>query len=149
MNVGDICSRAVVSIGTDEPVQQAAELMRRYHVGTLVVTRPAAGGDEPVGVITDRDIVIAVVAQQVAPDTLTVGDVMSGEPVIAVENDDVNDVLDDMRREGVRRIPVVDDAGILVGVFALDDLLQLLATQLNLVAGIVGSQRSEERRKRA
>lgn len=149
MNVGDICSRAVVSIGADEPAQQAAELMRRYHVGTLVVTQPASGGDEPVGVITDRDIVIAVVAQQVNPDTLTVGDIMSGEPLIAEEHDDVNDVLDDMRRESVRRIPVVDDAGILVGVFALDDLLQLLATQLNLVAGIVGSQRSEERRKRA
>lgn len=149
MNVGDICSRAVVSIGTDEPVQQAAELMRRYHVGTLVVTQPASAGDEPIGVITDRDIVIGVVAKEVDPDTLTVGDVMSGEPVIAEEDDDLNDVLDDMRREGVRRIPVVDSAGTLVGVFALDDLLQLLATQLNLVAGIVGSQRSEERRKRA
>lgn len=149
MNVGDICSRAVVSIGADEPVQQAAELMRRYHVGTLVVTQPASAGDEPVGVITDRDIVIGVVAKEVDPDTLTVGDVMSGEPVIAEEEDDVNDVLDDMRREGVRRIPVVDHSGMLVGVFALDDLLQLLATQLNLAAGIVGSQRSEERRKRA
>ncbi|MGH8278719.1 MAG: CBS domain-containing protein [Gammaproteobacteria bacterium] len=149
MNVGDMCSRAVVSISAYEPVQQAAELMRRYQVGTLVVTQPASGGDEPIGVITDRDIVIGVVAKHVEPDTLTAGDVMSAEPLIAEEHDDVNDVLDDMRREGVRRIPVVDQAGTLVGVFALDDLLQILATQLNLVAGIVGSQRTEERRKRA
>lgn len=149
MNVGDICSRAVVSIGADQSVQTAAEMMRRYHVGSLVVTQSTRAGDQPVGVVTDRDIVIEVIAKDVDAETFTVGDIMSTDPLMAEEDDDVNDVLDDMRKEGVRRIPVVNAAGTLIGVFALDDLLQLIATQLDLVAGIVGAQRSEEHRIRA
>lgn len=149
MNIGDICSRAVVSIGAGEPVQRAAELMRQYHVGSLVVTEDANGGLGPVGIVTDRDIVIEIVAKNVDPGTLTVGDIMSEEPLIANEEDDVDEVLDDMRKEGVRRIPVVDENGAVVGVFALDDLLQIMATQMDLVAGIVGAQRGEESRMRA
>lgn len=149
MNIGDICSRAVVSIGAGELVQRAAELMRQYHVGSLVVTEDANGGLGPVGIVTDRDIVIEIVAKNVDPGTLTVGDIMSEEPLIANEEDDVDEVLDDMRKEGVRRIPVVDENGAVVGVFALDDLLQIMATQMDLVAGIVGAQRGEESRMRA
>jgi CBS domain-containing protein len=149
MNIEDICNRVVVSIGADEPVQRAAELMRQHHVGSLVVTAGADGGLEPVGVVTDRDIVVEVVAEGVDPATLTIGDIMSEEPLIASEEDDVDEVLEDMRKEGVRRIPVVDRDGALVGVFALDDLLQMMATQMDLVAGIVGSQRTVESELRA
>ena len=149
MNIGDICNRVVVSIGAEEPVQRAAELMRQYHVGSLVVTAAANGGLEPVGMVTDRDIVVEVVAKGVDPAKLTTGDIMSEEPLIAREQDDVDEVLEDMRKEGVRRIPVVDGEGVLLGVFALDDLLQMMATQMDLVAGIVGSQRTVESELRA
>ncbi|MBU6420554.1 MAG: CBS domain-containing protein [Gammaproteobacteria bacterium] len=149
MNIGDICSRAVVSIGVNDPVRQAAEMMRNYHVGSLVVTESSDGGLTPVGMLTDRDIVVGIVAKDVDPLTVTVGDIMSPDPLIAAEDDDVAEILEDMRKQGVRRIPVVDEADKLIGIFALDDLLQLLAVQMDLVAGIVGSQRLEETRLRA
>lgn len=149
MNIGDICSRAVVSIGVNDPVRQAAEMMRNYHVGSLVVTESRDGGLMPVGMLTDRDIVVGIVAKDVDPLTVTVGDIMSPDPLIAAEDDDVGEILEDMRKEGVRRIPVVDETDKLIGIFALDDLLQMLAVQMDLVAGIVGSQRLEETRLRA
>ncbi len=149
MNIGDICTRAVVSIAVDEPVRQAAELMRNHHVGSLVVTETADGGLAPVGMLTDRDIAVGVVAKEVDPETVTVGDIMSTGALIADEEDEVGEILEDMRKEGVRRVPVVDQTGILVGIFSLDDLLQFMALQMDLVAGIVGSQRSEEARLRA
>ncbi|HKT32272.1 MAG TPA: CBS domain-containing protein [Gammaproteobacteria bacterium] len=149
MNIGDICSRAVVSIGVNDPVRQAAEMMRNYHVGSLVVTESRDGGLMPVGMLTDRDIVVGIVAKDVDPLTVTVGDIMSSDPLIAAEDDDVGEILEDMRKEGVRRIPVVDETDKLIGIFALDDLLQMLAVQMDLVAGIVGSQRLEETRLRA
>src|SRR5574340_806594 len=135
MNIGDICSRAVVSIGVNDPVRQAAEMMRNYHVGSLVVTESSDGGLTPVGMLTDRDIVVGIVAKDVDPLTVTVGDIMSPEPLIAAEDDDVAEILEDMRKQGVRRIPVVDEADKLIGIFALDDLLQLLAVQMDMTAG--------------
>lgn len=149
MNIGDICSRAVVSIGVNGPVRQAAEMMRNYHVGSLVVTEGSDGAQTPVGMLTDRDIVVGIVAKDVDPLTVTVGDIMSPDPLIAAEEDDVGEILEDMRKQGVRRIPVVDETDKLIGIFALDDLLQMLAVQMDLVAGIVGSQRLEETRLRA
>lgn len=149
MNIGDICTRAVVSIGVDEPVRQAAELMRNHHVGSLVVTESADGGLTPVGMLTDRDIAVGVVAKVVDPETVTVGDIMSTGALIAEEVDDIGEILEDMRKEGVRRVPVVDQGGILIGIFSLDDFLQIMALHMDLVAGIVGSQRLEETRLRA
>lgn len=149
MNIGDICTRAVVSIGVDEPVRQAAELMRNHHVGSLVVTESADGGLTPVGMLTDRDIAVGVVAKVVDPETVTVGDIMSTGALIAEEEDDIGEILEDMRKEGVRRVPVVDQGGILIGIFSLDDFLQIMALHMDLVAGIVGSQRLEETRLRA
>lgn len=150
MKVGDICNRVVIHVTADEPVRRAAELMRKYHVGYLVVTEFGDKDRVPVGTVTDRDIVLESVATGIDPDEVTVGDIMDQDPpLVADESDDLPEILDAMREQGVRRVPVVDERRQLVGVMALDDLLQLLSAQLGAIAEIVGSQRRYESKVRA
>lgn len=149
MNIGDVCNRVVIYITSDETAQHAAELMRKYHVGNLVVTAPGDSDRVPVGIVTDRDIVVEVVAKGVDPDELTVADIMSQDPLVASDEDEIQDTLDAMRDLGVRRVPVVDARRNLIGIFALDDVLQLMASNLGTVAAIVGEQRRQEAESRA
>lgn len=153
MNVGEICNRIVMYANHTESVQRVAELMRKYHVGNVVITEARADGDGqndqiPVGIVTDRDIVIEVVAKRIDPETVTAGDIMCDKLLSAGENSDLSETLEAMRDEGVRRVPVVNEEGVLVGILAIDDMLSVVATQLSAVAGIVGSQRLEESRIR-
>jgi CBS domain-containing protein len=93
MKVGDICQRGVVCIDNTVDLAAAAQLMRERHVGFLIIYR---SGDElrrPIGVLTDRDIVIEVIAKKVAADSLTVEDVMTRQPVIANEHEELAEVL--------------------------------------------------------
>lgn len=144
MKVGDICNRLVIDVTQDDDVRHAAELMRKYHVGYLVVTEAGDADKVPIGVITDRDIVVEVVAKAVAAEELTVEDVMTELPLVADESHEISDTLDSMRSKGVRRVPVVDAKQSLIGVLAIDDLLQLLASDIGVMASIVGSQRHQE-----
>lgn len=149
MNVGEVCNRLVICVNSDESVRRAAKVMRKYHVGYLVVTEPGDTDQVPVGTVTDRDIVLEVTAQGVDPDEITVGDIMDPEPpLVADERDELPDTLDSMRQQGVRRIPVVDAKRAVIGVLALDDALPLLSSQLRSIAEIVGNQRREERKVR-
>ncbi len=142
-NIGQICKRSVVTIRMSEDLTAAARSMREKHIGYLVVAEPQADGTtKPVGVLTDRDIVIAVVAREVDAKTLTVGDVMTRKPTVVAEDVGIETALQDMRRIGVRRLPVVGMRGQLVGVLSLDDVLEALAEDL---ANIAGSIRNEQR----
>ncbi|HEY6922469.1 MAG TPA: CBS domain-containing protein, partial [Steroidobacteraceae bacterium] len=109
MNVGQICVRNVVTARELDDLTKAAEVMREKHIGYLVVVGPKVGvsGFVPIGVLTDRDIVIGVVAKNTDPKTLRVGDLMTRQPVVVDENDSITQALGEMRRIGVRRIPVV------------------------------------------
>lgn len=144
MNVAKLCRKDVVTVREGDDLATAAELMRGRHIGYLIVVRPGTdeGSLAPVGVLTDRDIVVKVVAMQVDPRTLTVGDVMSRQPVVAAETDELNKALGKMRHIGVRRLPVIGKRGQLVGVLSLDDILDALADELNDVAGSI---RNEQR----
>lgn len=149
MNIGDICNRIVASITVDETAQEAAELMRQLHVGTLVVTESDGEIPAPVGIITDRDLVIQVMAKGEDARSVNVSDIMSDELLMAEEGDDVGDTLEAMEEAGVRRVPVVDSDGALIGVLALDDVLRVYARDIEKMAGIVGSQRLQESEARA
>src|SRR5512139_2208636 len=116
MTAGELCSRTVVFAERDMGLVEAARLMRDHHVGALVVVDQANGKRVPVGVLTDRDIAVAVVAKEVDARTLRVGEVMSGEPITVREQDSVLDALRVMRARGVRRVPVTDAQGALVGI---------------------------------
>jgi CBS domain-containing protein len=134
MNAGELCSRIVVFAERDMDLVEAARLMRDHHVGSLVVVDDTGAGRVPAGILTDRDIAIAVVAKGVAPTTLRVGEVMSGDPVTVREQDDVLDALRAMRAHGVRRVPVIDAKGLLAGILALDDVLEVVAEELGELA---------------
>ncbi|MDE2052659.1 MAG: CBS domain-containing protein [Gammaproteobacteria bacterium] len=146
MNVGSICNRQVITASPMLDVQAAAELMRQEHVGFLVVVpeRPR-GPQPPLGVLTDRDIVVGVVAKGANPASLKVGDVMSMQPAVAAESDAIDLALRTMRRAGVRRLPVVNDHGEVVGVLSLDDLLEFLAHEMDSLSGAVRNGRRMER----
>lgn len=148
MRVGEFCNRDVVIVRKDTQVLEAAQLMRSHHVGDLVVIEERAGKPIPVGIITDRDIVVEVVAKNVALDAVSIGDVMSFELTTAGEDDDIFDTVKLMRTRGVRRVPVVDKQGVLAGILAIDDLLSLLEEFVGDVTGVIVREQAREQKVR-
>ncbi len=149
MTVGAVCTRDVVIAHSEMSIVAAARLMREYHVGSLVVVNDEAGNNAPIGVVTDRDLVIEVLAVDVDSDSVTVGDVMS-QPLLTVNEDEsLWDVIQRMRAKGVRRTPVVNMDGALVGILSVDDLVQLLGDELSALAGVFGTEQQRETRHRA
>jgi CBS domain-containing protein len=148
MNVGEICVRDVVTVGESDELARAAEVMRERHVGYLVVVGPNVGesGFMPVGVLTDRDIVVGVVAKNTDPKALRVSDLMTRQPTVVAETAPLGEALSKMRRIGIRRIPVVGRGGLLVGVLSLDDVLGSLSEEL---LDAVGSMRKEIKLEKA
>jgi CBS domain-containing protein len=145
VNVGQICQRNVVTIWPSEDLRTAARLMREKHIGFLVVVELNAQGElTPTGVLTDRDIVVAVVAQDADPQELKVGDVMTRNPKTVLTEDCLADALSQMQSIGVRRLPVLGARAQLVGVLSLDDALTTMAEELSRAAGAIGRARSRE-----
>ncbi len=146
MGIGEICHRNPVVMRASEELTRAAGLMREKHVGYIVVVEPEphGSGTRPVGVLTDRDIVIEVVATGTDARSVTVGDVMTAPAVTITETASTSTALAEMSRIGVRRMPVVGPHGQLVGVLSLDDLIRSLARDLQEASGsILNEQRIE------
>jgi CBS domain-containing protein len=143
MTVGRICNRDVVVTRADETIQSVARLMKEYHIGDIVVVEDRGERVVPVGIVTDRDVVVEVIAAGVAPDAVSVGDIMSFELVTAHEDDSLWDTLQRMRVNAVRRVPVLDEQGALSGILVLDDLLELLAGELVDLARVANRQRDQ------
>ena len=148
MAIGEICSREVVFARRDTTVKVAARLMRESHIGSLVVVDEPDGKRIPAGILTDRDIVVAVVALGLNSDVIQVGDVMSQELLAVREDAGVAETAELMRLKGVRRLPVTDDAGALVGIIAADDLLMLLAEEMSALAMMVSREHKREKEMR-
>ena len=145
LNAGDICTRVVTIAFPSMAVNEAARLMRDRHVGCLVVVEDRTLEDRVVvGMLTDRDIAIGVVAADRDPHGMRVGDIMSKGVISAREDDSLADLLSAMRRKGVRRVPVVSPQGSLIGVVALDDVLDVLAQEMKAVAEAVGAASRHE-----
>ncbi len=136
MTVGKFCNREVIIAEKNITVTEVAKLMRQHHVGDVVVVDSSGGKTKPIGILTDRDVVIELIACDVAPDSVSAGDVMSYELVTAREGDSIWDTLQKMRAKGIRRIPVVNETGELEGILSVDDLLELFAEEINLLAKI-------------
>jgi len=149
MNVGEICNREVVVAYRDTRLVEAARLMREHHVGSLVIVIDRLSERVPVGVITDRDIVVAVVAKELDARALTVGDIINaGGALVVREQDGLPDALRLMREKGVRRVPVVTKSGALAGIVTIDDVLELVAEELRELVRTVGQERARETRVR-
>lgn len=148
MHIRDICTIQTISCKRDETVQGAALLMRKHHVGDLVVVDGPDTAPIPVGIVTDRDIVVAIVALGLDPASLQVDDIMSEDLLTCREDDDVYQTIEHMRLRGIRRVPVVNGKGVLAGVVSADDLLEFLAEEMGDLSRISGNQQVHEKRAR-
>jgi CBS domain-containing protein len=131
-------------------IVEAARLMRQHHAGDLIVVDDADDERTPAGIITDRDIVVDVLGKELNPATTLVGDVMVklSHLVMARDTEDLTEAAERMRTHGVRRLPVVNRAGSLIGVVTLDDLLHQLARTASVLAEIVTKEQAREQRAR-
>jgi CBS domain-containing protein len=148
MNIGEICTIQTVTCTRDETVQGAAMLMRKHHVGDLIVIDGVDGEAVPVGIVTDRDIVVSVIALGLDPAGLQVDDIMSDDLLTCREDDDVYETIEHMRLRGIRRVPVVNGAGGLSGIVSADDLLEFLAEEMGDLSRISASGQAHEKRAR-
>lgn len=148
MAIGEICNREVVVVTRETPVVEAAQLMRQHHVGDVVVVMEEGGLRTPLGILTDRDIVVEAVAAGLDPATLKVGEIMTPDLATVQENTGVFEAIRYMRDKGVRRMPVVDANADLIGILALDDLLDLLAEELGALARLVAREQNRESKLR-
>ena len=144
MSVGEICNREVVTIEKSAPVVRAAKLMRQFHVGCVVVVADGVQPLQPVGVVTDRDLAIEILAQEVPAETVIVGDVMGAELLTAREEDGIWETIMRMRAVGVRRLPIVSRHGELVGILTMDDLLQFIVGELSDLVKLVRREQKRE-----
>jgi len=144
MTVGEVCNREVVVIHPDASVLDAARLMKVHHVGDVIVVE---GVDRraPVGILTDRDVALAVVDRFTRLPYLRVSEIMSHDIVTANETENLFAVVKKMRSHGIRRLPIVNSAGALEGILTFDDVMALLSDELNDLARLVVAEQKRER----
>lgn len=128
--IGEVCTKPAVTVSPQASVRDAARLMRQKKVGAVVVVNAS----RPVGILTDRDIAVSVVANGHDPATLPVRDVMHRAPAVIREDKGILDAARMFGARGIRRLPVVDRRGRLTGIIALDDLLMLFGSEMAHVA---------------
>jgi CBS domain-containing protein len=148
MSAGTLCNREVIIAERTGSVLEAAQLMRQRHVGDVIVTEARNGHRIPVGIVTDRDIVIEVVAKGLRPQEVKIADIMSPEVAAVDEHAGVFETIQLMRTKGVRRMPIVDKEGSLVGMLSIDDLLELLAEEMTALSRVTPHARATEARAR-
>lgn len=144
MCIGKYCNPGVVSASRDTTVLEATHLMRHHHVGDVVIVDEVDGGRRPIGILTDRDIVVEVVSHGLDPAVIELGDLQLGPLITARERAEYAETAHAMVEHGVRRMPVIDDAGLLVGIITLDDILHQLAQPLAALSGVSMRERSQE-----
>lgn len=140
MNIGDIRTPDVVVTYPDQPLAEAARMMRDNRVGALVVLDPHDPQRRPLGMLTDRDIVRGQIDKAADLYCLAVGDVMTRSPTVIPMGMSLSDAIDALTSRAVRRAPVVDGNGCLVGIVTLDNVLPALARQLEELASLIGTQ---------
>jgi CBS domain-containing protein len=146
MLLKEFCTTDALCCSRDTTVMEAARMMRQKHVGDLVVADDVAGECLPVGLVTDRDIVVNVLASELDPSHTTVDCIMGTPLVTAEETEDAASAIARMRAHGVRRLPVTGKDGRLVGIVTLDDLLRAVAMEINALVDIVAKGQDLERR---
>lgn len=144
MSISEFCNREVVFATREMSIPEVAQLMRRHHVGDVVVVDEINGKRVPVGIVTDRDIVIQIIAPSLDIDNFSVADIMSLQLATVQENDGVFETIRLMRTKGIRRIPVVNQEGGLEGIVTADDLLDLLAEEMSELAKVAPREQERE-----
>lgn len=143
-SIGEYCNREVVIATRNMSILEAAQLMRQHHVGDLVVVDQTDGKRFPVGIVTDRDMVIEIIAMSEDLNDFCVGDIMSSQLVSVQSNETVLNTIRIMCNKGVRRIPIVNLNGELEGIMTVDDILGILAEEMAVLARIPQSEKKKE-----
>jgi len=144
MRVERIYSRNVIGTSRSSSLSSAAALMREHHVGSVLVTDDPPEDGRAIGVLTDRDVVVQAVAENLDIRDLTVGDVMSPGITYIPEKADLHEALEIMRQSGVRRLVVTRDGGKVAGLLSMDDVIDGLAADMASLAGLVKNERERE-----
>lgn len=140
MRVGEICNRHAVIVGKLDSIYTAAVLMREHHANYLVVVESCGGNNVPVGSLTDRDIVVDIIAKNADLAKITISDVMNPHLLLAEENDSVISTLKRMRHKRICYIPIVNAKRALIGVLSLDAILDVITEQLNDIGYIINRE---------
>lgn len=146
MLLKDVCTTEVVFCGRDASVLEVARIMRRKHIGDVVIVDDPDEERVPVGLVTDRDLVVKVLGADLDPHKTTAGKIMRTPLVTASEAEDSAHAIARMRTHGVRRLPVTGQHGDLVGIVTLDDLLKLIAADTSALLDIVAKEQDHEHR---
>ena len=144
MSVGEFCNRDVVIANRKTTLTEIAQLMREHHVGCVVVVENKDSNNIPIGIITDRDLVVELIAENTQLDSVTAGDVMSSNLLLAREIDGLWETIKRMRSKGVRRVPVINDEKVLVGILTVDDVLEILANELTELVSLISREQYKE-----
>lgn len=142
MRVRDVCSRSVAFIGLDSSAREAAWKMAESQTGTLVVI--ARNEAKPIGILTDRDLVLKVLAKGTSAEAVSVGSVMTRDVGICRSGDDLFEAVQTMRRYGVRRLPVVNENGLVTGLVTADDVHAALAAHMKELAQAFAREKLHE-----
>ena len=137
MTVLQICQRDVDLVDLDESAWAAAERMHQRSVGSLIVLNRL---NQPIGIVTDRDLVVKILAPEKSPRTTRVRDIMTTPVKTVLDSASVEWALSVMRDSEIRRLPVVDGEGRLVGVMTLDDILTMLANEFHEIGRLLNRQ---------
>jgi CBS domain-containing protein len=140
----NLATSGVVTTGPETSLADCARLMRAEHVGSLIIIDDAGPDRLPVGIVTDRDIVVEAVAVGLDTATLTAGDVMAHPLATVGPDEDVMVALARMREHGVRRLAVVDAGGQVAGILAIDNLLEAISEQLASVVNVLKAEQTRE-----
>lgn len=139
----DFATTVVAVVEPETNAVTVAQIMRQHHIGAVVVVE-AQERNQPVGIVTDRDLVLELIAEGLDPAIFTAGDIMTVNPVLASPAMDVMDAVQLMRTHRLRRLIIADDANRLVGIVTMEDVLELLARELaDLATGVVGARDRE------
>lgn len=137
MTLAECCSKDVVMASPESSVVEAARLMEERNVGSIIVTEE----ERPVGIVTDRDITLRVIAQGKKPEETTIRDVMTPDPVTLNGNMEIFEAIEYVTREGIRRLPIVESDGRLVGIITLDDVIGILGKEMSNVSEAIEKNR--------
>lgn len=148
MTVGEFCRTDVAVVDRNSTVVDVARQMRGLHVGDVVVCEPDNGISKPIGIITDRDIVVGVIALEIPMEVIRVEDVMTPSLVTVNRNAGVYETVQLMETYGARRLPVVDNDGSLYGIVSSADLLEVIGEELSALARLPAKQRLKEQKIR-
>lgn len=144
MTIGAICNRKVITVKPEDSVFHAAALMRQHHIGDVVVVKQHQNNTIPIGIVTDRDVVVEITATGLDPQAITASDIMLTKIETIKDSAGILEALQLMSQKGIRRLPVVGDQDALLGIFTMDDALSLLAKEMGMIGTLLAQELKNE-----